>query len=79
MYDRLARETDNREKSIRQQQRTEMEQDFYRTLAFTEAEPSDRPMRLTLCYIDAAQLSQAQRHACREGLGSTCSWTEPLE
>ncbi len=59
LFDRLARETDDREKSTRQQQRNEMERAIYSALAFVEAEPSDRPMRLTLCYIDAAQLSQA--------------------
>lgn len=58
-YDRLARETEDRDKTTRQQRRNEMEQAIYRALAFVQAEASDRPMRLTLCYVDAAQLSQA--------------------
>lgn len=59
LYDRLTRVAGDREKSARQQYRDEMERAIHRAFACVESAPDDRPMRLTLCYVDAAQLSRA--------------------
>lgn len=59
LYDRLARVTDDHEQSARRQYRDEMEHAIHRALACVEIAPDDRPMRLTLCYVDAAQLTRA--------------------
>lgn len=60
LYERLARATNDREYSARSQYRDEMERAIHRALACVERAPDDRPMRLTLCYVDAAQLSRTQ-------------------
>ena len=59
LHDRLARGTGVREQSARQRQRDEMELAIQRALATIETEQEDRPMRLTLCYVDAAELCRA--------------------
>lgn len=56
LYDHQARATSDRENSARRQYRDEMERAIHRALAVVESAPDDRPMRLTLCYVDAAQL-----------------------
>jgi transposase len=59
-HDRLARAASNREKATKQQQRECMQKSLEQALELVEAmrEDHDRPMRQTMCFIDAAQLTQ---------------------
>lgn len=59
LYDRLAREAGVREQGAYRQRRDQMEQAIHQALELMECEPNDRPMRLTLCFVDAAQLAHA--------------------
>ncbi|HEU5376723.1 MAG TPA: helix-turn-helix domain-containing protein [Ktedonobacteraceae bacterium] len=61
LYDRLARATSEREKSIRHQQREHMQRSVEQALQLveTEQEDHDRPMRQAMCYIDTALLAQS--------------------
>jgi hypothetical protein len=59
LYDRLARKAGDREKGTRRQQRENMQQALDQALQLVEQEPEDRPMRQTMCFVDAAQLAQA--------------------
>lgn len=59
LYDRLALQAGEREQGTRRRQRDLMAQFLARALDLVEGEREDRPMRQTLCFIDAAQLAQA--------------------
>lgn len=59
LSDRLAGEAGEREHGTRRRQRQEIEQAIERALHLVEGEQEDRPMRQTLCFVDAAQLAQA--------------------
>lgn len=57
LYDRLARAASEREKGTRHQQREYMQQSLEQALQLVEKEQVDRPMRQTMCFVDAAQLA----------------------
>lgn len=57
LYDRLARKASEREKGTRRQQREHMQQALEQALQLVEKEQVDRPMRQTMCFVDAAQLA----------------------
>lgn len=59
LSDRLAQEAGERAQGTRRRQRQVMEQAIERALHLVEGEQEDRPMRQTLCFVDAAQLAQA--------------------
>lgn len=57
LHHHLALAAGDREQSTRRQERDQMEQAVEQALQLVEQEQEDRPMRLTLCYVDAAQLA----------------------
>jgi hypothetical protein len=59
LHDHLARQAGEREPGTRRRQRDQMAQALERALHLVEGEREDRPMRQTLCFVDAAQLAQA--------------------
>jgi|GEM_PF-2064069 len=59
LYDRLASKASEREKGTRHQQHEHMQQALEQALQLVEKEQEDRPMRQTMCFVDAAQLAQA--------------------
>jgi hypothetical protein len=59
LYDRLARSAGEREQAERRRQRQHLEQSIEQALSLIEEEQEDRPMRQTICLVDAAQLFQA--------------------
>ncbi len=60
LYDRLARATNDREKSTRHRQRENMQRCLEQAIQLVEGEQEDhdRPMRQTMCFVDTAQLAQ---------------------
>ncbi|HEU5349130.1 MAG TPA: helix-turn-helix domain-containing protein [Ktedonobacterales bacterium] len=59
LHDRLAREAGERQQDTYRQQRNLMEQALERALQLVEREQEDRPMRQTLCFVDATQLAHS--------------------
>lgn len=59
LYDRLACEAGVREQATYRQRRDQMEHAVQQALDLMEREQGDRPMRLTMTYVDAAQLAYA--------------------